>query len=223
MAWDPVARRKVWGVPRETISNGGVLATAGDLVFQGTATGRFLAHDARSGALLWGADTGTGVIAAPISYAIAGVQYVAIAAGWGGGFALNGGDAAAAAGVRGGGRLLVFRLGGHADPLPPPAPAAKRSLPPPPVGSAADIDRGASLFSLHCAACHGVGAVGGGVTPDLRFVAPEIRAAFEEIVLDGALLSRGMPGLAGTLEPEDLELILLYLSDRAHNQETPTR
>jgi len=224
MAWDPVAARKVWGVARETISNGGVLATAGDLVFQGTATGRFLAHDARSGALLWGADAGTGVIAAPISYAIDEVQYVAIAAGWGGGFALNGGDAAAAAGVRGGGRLLVFRLGGRAEPLPPPAPAAPRSLPPPPpAGSAAAIDRGASLFTQHCAACHGAGAVGGGVTPDLRFVAPEIRAAFAAIVLDGTLLSRGMPGLADKLEPEDLAPILLYLSHRAHSQELPGR
>jgi quinohemoprotein ethanol dehydrogenase len=120
--------------------------------------------------------------------------------------------------------LLVFRLGGSAEPLPPPAPAAPRWLPPPPpAGSAAAIDRGASLFSQHCAACHGVGAVGGGVTPDLRFVAPEIRTAFAAIVLDGALLSRGMPGLGDKLEPEDLAPILLYLSDRAHSQELPHR
>ncbi len=217
VAWDPVAQKRVWGVPRETISNGGALATAGDLVFQGTATGRFIAHDARSGESLWEAEVGTGVIAAPISYAVDDVQYVAIAAGWGGGFALNGGEAAAAAGVRGGGRLLVYRLGGDAKPLPPPPPAPPRSMPEaPPSDSGPSIGRGASLFSEHCAACHGVGAVGGGVTPDLRFMAPPARAAFESIVLGGALAPLGMPSFAARLEERDLHPILIYLAERAH-------
>ncbi len=217
MAWDPVARRKVWGMPRNTISNGGALVTAGGLVFQGTATGKFYAHDASTGENLWEAEAGTGILAAPISYAIDGVQYVAVAAGWGGGFALNGGDAAAAAGVRGGARLLVYRAGGNAEALPPPPPPPPRHRPPlAPAGSEALVERGADLFSEHCAACHGVGAVGGGVTPDLRFMPPEIRGAFSEIVLHGTLVARGMPALGDRLTAPDLEAILLYLSDRAH-------
>ncbi|MAG32972.1 MAG: PQQ-dependent dehydrogenase, methanol/ethanol family [Deltaproteobacteria bacterium] len=217
IAWDPVAGRAVWSAPRRTISNGGVLATGGDLVFQGTATGSFVAHDARTGEHLWETEAGTGIIAAPISFAVDGVQFVAIAAGWGGGFALNGGDAAAAAGVRGGGRLLVYRLGGDAPPLPAPPPAPPRFMPPPPApGSQVAIERGASLFSEYCAACHGVGAVGGGVTPDVRFMAPAVRALFADIVLRGAFAARGMPGVGDRLEVADLEAILLYLADRAH-------
>lgn len=224
IAWDPVAQKKVWGVPRDTIANGGVLATAGLLVFQGTATGRFTAHHARGGKLLWDYDAGTGIIAAPISYAIDGEQYVAIAAGWGGGFALNGGDAAAAAGVRGGGRLLVFKLGGTAKRLPDPPPAPARHYPVrPTLADAPEIERGASLFSEYCAACHGVGAVGGGVTPDLRFSAPAVRANFAKIVNGGALVPKGMPAFAGQLAPRDLAAIALYLADRAHAEPIPPK
>ncbi|MEZ4281495.1 MAG: PQQ-dependent dehydrogenase, methanol/ethanol family [Myxococcota bacterium] len=217
IAWDPVAQKKVWGVPRDTIGNGGVLTTAGLLVFQGTATGRFIAHHARGGKRLWEYDAGTGIIAAPISYAVDGVQYVAIAAGWGGGFALNGGDAAAAAGVRGGGRLLVFKLGGVAKRPADPSPAPPRHFPlRPTFDDAPEIERGAALFSEYCAACHGVGAVGGGVTPDLRFSPPAIRENFAQIVNGGALAGKGMPAFAGQLAPRDLEAIALYLADRAY-------
>jgi len=216
IAWDPVAQKKVWGVPRDTIANGGVLSTAGLLVFQGTATGRFTAHHARTGKRLWEFPAGTGIIAAPISYAIDDVQYVAIAAGWGGGFALNGGEAAAAAGVRGAARLLVFRLDGKAMPLPDPPPAPQRHYPPrPALADAAEIERGASLFSEYCAACHGVGAVGGGVTPDLRFSSPGVRQHFARIVNGGELTQQGMPGFAGQLAPRDLAALQLYLAERA--------
>ncbi|HKK53779.1 MAG TPA: cytochrome c, partial [Myxococcota bacterium] len=129
--------------------------------------------------------------------------------------------------VRGGGRLLVYRLDGDAEPLPPPPPAPPRSLPPPPPPSSPAseraIDRGASTFSEHCAACHGVGAVGGGVTPDLRFMAPSTRSAFAAIVLGGALQPRGMPSFAGVLEPADLRAIRLYLAKRAHAAVSDTK
>ncbi|MBK7948516.1 MAG: PQQ-dependent dehydrogenase, methanol/ethanol family [Deltaproteobacteria bacterium] len=216
IAWDPIRQKKVWGVARETIGNGGVLSTAGLLVFQGTATGRFTAHHARTGKRLWEYDAGTGIIAAPISYAIDGEQYVAIAAGWGGGFALNGGDAAAAAGVRGGGRLLVFKLGGRAKRLADPPPAPPRHYPVrPKLEDAREIERGAALFSEYCAACHGVGAAGGGVTPDLRFSPPAVRENFARIVNGGELAEKGMPAFAGQLAPRDLAAISLYLADRA--------
>src|SRR5262245_28329131 len=169
LAWDPVAQKEVWRAQYGLPWNGGTLSTAGNLVFQGTAHGRFVAYRARDGAKLWEAPAGTGVIAAPITYQVDGVQYVTVMAGWGGVFALAGGDAARAAGVRSVGRMLTYRLGGSAPP-PPPA-----DLPPPPRPSielharTSDVVAGGNLFHRWCATCHGVGAVGGGVLPDLRY------------------------------------------------------
>ena len=60
---------------------GGVVATKGGLVFTGEGNGAFDAYDARSGTLLWHFNCGAGVNAPPITYAIAGRQYVAVAAG----------------------------------------------------------------------------------------------------------------------------------------------
>jgi alcohol dehydrogenase (cytochrome c) len=60
---------------------GGALATAGGLVFTGTKDQQFLAFDAKTGRQLWGFATAAGVNAPPITYAIDGQQYVAVAAG----------------------------------------------------------------------------------------------------------------------------------------------
>jgi alcohol dehydrogenase (cytochrome c) len=60
---------------------GGALATAGGVVFTGTKDRRFLAFDARSGRELWSFAAAAGVNAPPITYAIDGQQYVAVAAG----------------------------------------------------------------------------------------------------------------------------------------------
>ena len=62
-----------------------MLATAGDLVFQGNGTGEFVAYGADNGSKLWAFPAQTGIIAAPMTYAIDGEQYVAVLAGWGGG------------------------------------------------------------------------------------------------------------------------------------------
>ena len=58
--------------------NGGTLATAGDLVFQGTAEGWFNAYRATTGERLWRFDAGLGIMAAPMSYSVGGKQYVAV-------------------------------------------------------------------------------------------------------------------------------------------------
>jgi PQQ-dependent dehydrogenase (methanol/ethanol family) len=60
---------------------GGVLATAGDLVFTGEGNGWFNAYDAKSGKKLWSYQCGAGVNAPPVSYEIGGKQYIAVAAG----------------------------------------------------------------------------------------------------------------------------------------------
>ena len=61
-----------------------ILATGGDLVFSGEPTGQVNAWHARTGALLWQFQTGSGVHSNPVSYMVNGKQYVAVPVGWGG-------------------------------------------------------------------------------------------------------------------------------------------
>src|SRR6516162_11390182 len=79
LAWDPVNRKEAWRVEYVAPWNGGTLTTAGNLVFQGTADGRFVAYNAKSGDKLWETPVGTGVVAAASTYMIDGKQYVSIA------------------------------------------------------------------------------------------------------------------------------------------------
>ena len=81
-AWDPVARREVW---RANVKGTGVMATAGNLVFQGggTYTGDFWAVRADTGEKVWSAHTPNRITASPVSYAVDDVQYVAVLGGSG--------------------------------------------------------------------------------------------------------------------------------------------
>ena len=98
IAWDPVAQREVWRSDRRGPVNGGTLATAGGLVFQGTGDGQFLALDARTGKTLWSTDNQAATLAGPISYEIGGEQYIAVLGGYGGAFFLIEGFLAASEG-----------------------------------------------------------------------------------------------------------------------------
>ena len=62
IAWDPVKQQQVWKQDYASPWNGGTLTTAGNLVFQGTADGRFVAYNAKTGDKLWESPTGTGVV-----------------------------------------------------------------------------------------------------------------------------------------------------------------
>jgi alcohol dehydrogenase (cytochrome c) len=81
IAWDPVKGEKVWGIPQKLAIPGGPIATGGNLVFFGNLEGMFHAVNAKTGEVLWSQETGTGVGAAPMTYAVDGKQYVAIVAG----------------------------------------------------------------------------------------------------------------------------------------------
>jgi quinohemoprotein ethanol dehydrogenase len=146
-AWDPIAQKAVWEF--ETPGwwdHAGVLSTAGDLVFQGTDSGLLRVFDARDGKLLKQIDTGSSIMAAPMSYQIDGVQYVAVMAAWGGGgwFITHPESAAYTYGNEG--RILVFRLDGGATPKPQPL-ADPGPLPEPPP-----------LTETRAAACRTCGA-----------------------------------------------------------------
>jgi quinohemoprotein ethanol dehydrogenase len=216
IAWDPVKREARWTLPYPQPWNGGTLATAGGLVFQGSAHGTFAAIDAASGKVLWETPAGTGVMAGPSTYELGGEQYVAVMAGWGGAFGLVGGDASLAANEGAGsnkndGRLLVFKLGGTAQ-----IPALEK-LNREVTAIAGDLDparvkQGNFAYHRWCGFCHGVGAVAGGVLPDLRTSQLFFSDALEPIVLQGQLLAKGMPNLSEWVTKDDVALIRTYLT-----------
>lgn len=80
-AIDPATGKLAWQERVRTPFSGGVTTTAGGLVFMGESDGYFTARDARSGKLLWRFQTGAGVNAPPVVYAIGGKEYVIVAAG----------------------------------------------------------------------------------------------------------------------------------------------
>jgi PQQ-dependent dehydrogenase (methanol/ethanol family) len=81
MAWDPVKQQKVWGNRDELPWLGGTLTTASGLTFHGDVRGWFKALDAKTGKVLWQFNTGSGISAAPMTYALGGKQYVAVVSG----------------------------------------------------------------------------------------------------------------------------------------------
>ena len=217
-AWDPVARKEVWRVELGHPWNGGVVSTAGNLVFQGTGMGEFVAYRADTGERLWSAETQAGVLAGPISYEVDGEQYVAVEAGWGGAFGLAAGELALVSHIASNlPRVLVFKLGATKT-LPPLAAAAPAILDPPPDDApAAAVDAGKALYHTYCSTCHGDAATGSGVLPDLRY-STYIRdaAAMDLVVRQGSLADRGMVAFKSEITPQDLQSIRAYIIHRAN-------
>ena len=222
LAWDPVKQKAVWSVPQTGPWNGGTLATAGNLVFQGNADGDFIAYAANSGKKLWSFHAQTGVIAAPMTYSIDGEQYVAILAGWGGVWDVaTGAVADKSKAARNISRLLVFKIGGKGQ-LPPAPPLDRLPIDPPAfTGTTEQVARGANHFGRYCAVCHGDAAIGGTLNPDLRrsvyINAPD---GIRTVVIDGVLMQgehpKGMVSFKSALRPEDVEDIRQYLIKRAN-------
>ena len=217
-AWDPVHHKAVWTVETPGVSNGGTLATAGNLVIQGLADGYLHAYSAVDGKDLWSYFAGVAVTGVPITYSVAGTQYLTITAGPLGGSTAGFGSISARWGwdprihPR---RLLTFVLDGTATlPATPP-----RALAVPLEGAQFQLDpakaaAGAKEYP-RCVLCHGMGLVAGGIAPDLRASpVPLSQEAFAHIVHDGALVSRGMPQFA-ELTPAQLEDLQHFIRSRA--------
>lgn len=110
-AIDPKSGKIVWENKNYAPLWGGVMATAGDLVFYGTPEGFLKAVDAKSGKELWKFQTGSGIVAPPISWEEGGEQYVAVVSGWGGAVPLWGGEVAKRVNfLEQGGSVWVFKL-----------------------------------------------------------------------------------------------------------------
>jgi alcohol dehydrogenase (cytochrome c)/quinohemoprotein ethanol dehydrogenase len=219
VAWDPIAQEARWTVNHPGPWNGGLLATGGGLVFQGTAGSEFNAYDASSGDKLWSFGAQTGVVAPPVTYTVDGEQYVAVLAGWGGAYAItiDGGLLNDLAPVRNISRLLVFKLGGEAA-LPDMPELASLPLDPPPSRASADvIALGKTKYARYCAVCHAPAAVGSTVLPDLRRSGTlQNKAAWQAVVQEGILNDNGMVSFADSLSPEESDAIREYVIARAN-------
>jgi quinohemoprotein ethanol dehydrogenase len=218
IAWDPVLRNAEWTIEYPVPWNGGLLSTAGDLLFQGTGQGKFIAYGARGGRKLWEFDAQTGIIAAPVTYEVDGEQYVTILAGWGGAAPNAAGEITMAAASGGTNRVLTFRLGAKA--ALPTSTVVRRPLNPPAEKPGKEaFERGLYLYQVNCMICHGDTGVSGGVVPDLRYSATlGSTDAWKSIVLDGSLVNNGMVKFDGILKQDEMETIRAYVIQRAHDE-----
>jgi alcohol dehydrogenase (cytochrome c)/quinohemoprotein ethanol dehydrogenase len=218
VAWDPIANKEVWRAELGHPWNGGVVSTAGNLVFEGTAMGEFVAYRADTGARVWSAETQAGVLAAPISYEVDGEQYVAVEVGWGGAFGLAAGELALKSHIASNlPRMLVYKLGGSTHLPALPAAVQPELNPPPETASTATVIAGKKLYHTYCSSCHGDSATGSGVLPDLRY-SPVINdaKAMDVIVRQGSLQASGMVSFKDEVSAQDLEAIRAYVIHRAN-------
>ncbi|MEO7730130.1 MAG: PQQ-dependent dehydrogenase, methanol/ethanol family [Kofleriaceae bacterium] len=211
LAWDPIAQKEVWRVEHVSPWNGGTLTTAGNLVFQGTADGRFVAYNAKTGKKVWETPTGTGVIAAPSTFIVDGKQYVSIAVGWGGAYGVS----QRTSDKVGLGTVFTFAIGGTAK-LPPFVALKLEGLLAGVKYDPALAKDGLGLYVSHCVICHGVPGVDrGGNIPNLGYVKPEIISELDKYVFNGPFVGNGMPDFTGRLKPADLEKLKAFIQGTA--------
>jgi quinohemoprotein ethanol dehydrogenase len=211
LAWDPVKQKEVWRAEYVAPWNGGTLTTAGNLVFQGTADGRFIAYNATSGAKLWETPTGTGVVAAASTYMIDGKQYVSVAVGWGGVFGIS----QRVTELQSPGTVYTFAVDGKA---PPPAFVKYQT-----EGLLAgvtydpkDVPEGTAIYVAACAQCHGVPGVDkGGNVRNLGYVSTETIANLKHFVFKGPFRDQGMPDFTGKLTDADVVKIQAFIQGTA--------
>ena len=220
-AFDPLTGETKWSVPIPHYWNGGVLGTAGGLVFQGDALGMFSAYDKETGERLWEFNTYTSMLAPPISFEIDGEQYVSILTGSGGGDLFGGEplppiEIQASLTYNNFGRLLVFKLGGQKE-LPIPD-VRDKTIPEQVLADVSNdqIRNGESNYNQYCAVCHGFVVKSAGGLPDLRKMTTGTHDLFNKIVLEGILGSNGMAGFADVLSEDDVDNIHHYVRARAH-------
>jgi len=215
-AWDPVRQKLVW--EHETSAgirgyDGGALSTAGNLVFQGRGSGQLVVYAADTGKILKVVETGSHIMAAPMTYAVDGTQYVAVQAGYGGAAITVGPFPPSSAGNKYANlnRIIAFRLDGGPVPTPPARRDDPFPKPPDTVLDPAQIKLGEIKFIEQCSRCH---VLGPSSTPDLRKLSPGLNAAFKDIVLKGASAPLGMESFADILSEADVDAIHAYLIDQ---------
>ena len=211
IAWDPIAQKAAWTNEQVSPCNGGALSTAGNLVFQGTADGRFIAYNAKTGDKLWESPTGTGVIPAPSTCLVDGKQYVLIAVGWGGVYGLS----QRATDRRGPGTVYTFAVGGKA-PMPKFVKYRVDELVPGVKYDPAQVQVGTLLYVNNCVFCHGVPGVDrGGNVPNLGCLNSSYIENLGNFVYKGPANERGMPDFTGKLNKDEIEQIKAFIQGTA--------
>jgi len=211
LAWDPVNQKEAWRAEYVSPWNGGTLTTAGGLVFQGTADGRFIAYDAATGEVLWQTPVGSGVVAAPATFEADGVQYVSIAVGWGGVYGLM----QRATERVGPGRVYTFRIGGDAE-MPAEILSDRTELVSGVPYDPDDVGPGLAVYVSNCLFCHGVpGVNNGGAIPNLGYSAPETLLQADGWVLQGAGIHQGMPRFDAHLSEDDVTKLIAFIQGTA--------
>lgn len=110
-AIDPNTGEVKWEYKNDAPLWGGVMTTAGGLVFMGNPEGDFMALDDATGEILWSFQTGSGIVGQPITWEQDGEQYVSIVSGWGGAVPLWGGEVAKKVNyLNQGGTVWTFKL-----------------------------------------------------------------------------------------------------------------
>jgi len=214
IAWDPVTQTQKFEVKHDGPGYGGILVTAGDLIFQGTPDGRLVAYRADDGEKLWSYASHNGIIAGPASFAVGGEQYIAVVAGLGGAYGIST-ALAPNPHKQPNGRVLVFKLGGNAK-LPSYEPPVLPARPPVERWPQAVVARGEALYGMNCGFCHGPSTFSNGVLPDLRR-SPALadKDTWNAILVDGLLEDRGMVRFAQWLKPDELDAIRAYVGHQA--------
>lgn len=216
LAWDPVKNEKRFAVEHPGPWNGGVLSTAGGLVFQGTPGGEFAAYADDTGEKVWSFKADTGIVAAPMTYQVDGKQYLAVSVGWGSVFGLI-----IPGQQRSISRVLVFEVGGKEKLKPRTALADSRAWPaeadmPAFTGTKEQVAIGKEAYLSRCVWCHGDAAMSGGVLPDLRMLDKKKHELFSKVVLEGIYSKKGMPSFTGVLDEKEVEAVRQYIIKRAH-------
>ncbi len=209
VAWDPIQQKAAWRVDQDIVWNGGVLTTAGDLVFQGTGNAEFVAYEAKTGRRIWSSFTATGIIAPPVTYEVDGEQFISLLTGWGGSYGLRSAPGEKARKYAQLGRVLTFSLNGQA-----PKTEFPRAKPKHPTGYEVDLEfteaewrKGGELYAANCTQCHS----GGGNIPDLAYSSAATHQLWNLIVFDGIYAaSKGMPAFNQLLTRDEVKLIQAY-------------
>jgi quinohemoprotein ethanol dehydrogenase len=233
IAWDPISLSARWSVEEPIATNGGVLSTAGNLVFQGQGSGEFAAYAADSGRKVWSIQTGSAIDSVPVTFILKGEQYVLTPVGWGSGSRLfaPAWTMATPQSKRGPSRLLAFKLGAAISFPTPPDVVPPVPEPPPPIANQETIRKGSVLYGTFvCDGCHSPGTDGSGAwvlngaIPDLRYMPPEGHRQWYSIVLSGSHWKQGMPGFADPpkfafphlrMTKQDADAIHAYVIDQS--------
>lgn len=220
LAWDPVAGKPRWKSDAQPLGGGGILSTAGNLVFGASLDGNLNIFNAETGALLREINIGIVAYAPPMTYELDGEQYIALLAGAGGVGMRAHLPGSAALKYENQERLLVFKLGGGDIPLPPAYQKPEQN--PIPTGLPTDEETlalGERKYDRYCVRCHQKRNIPSGY-PNLWNMSPDTDELFDEIVLNGAFEYAGMAGFSDLLTPEDTLAMRAYIAqDRRRVQE----